>query len=67
MLLNVLLIWQSLKMVFKMFFLIVNLLFKKTKKQLKYLPQASIGNGSCGANIDWNDMLADYDGMKGNI
>uniref|UniRef100_A0A3P9D611 S-phase cyclin A-associated protein in the ER n=1 Tax=Maylandia zebra TaxID=106582 RepID=A0A3P9D611_9CICH len=25
---------------------------------------ASIGNGSCGANIDWNDMLADYDARE---
>lgn len=31
------------------------------------LPQTSIGNGGCGANMDWSDMLADYDGMEVNI
>uniref|UniRef100_A0A665VMP2 U1-type domain-containing protein n=1 Tax=Echeneis naucrates TaxID=173247 RepID=A0A665VMP2_ECHNA len=25
---------------------------------------ASIGNGGCGANIDWSDMLADYDARE---
>lgn len=31
------------------------------------LSQASIGNGGCGVNIDWSDMLADYDGTEVNI
>ncbi|XP_030587377.1 S phase cyclin A-associated protein in the endoplasmic reticulum isoform X2 [Archocentrus centrarchus] len=25
---------------------------------------SSIGNGGCGANMDWNDMLADYDARE---
>ncbi|TMS05477.1 S phase cyclin A-associated protein in the endoplasmic reticulum [Larimichthys crocea] len=28
---------------------------------------AGIGNGGCGVNIDWSDMLADYDGTVVNI
>lgn len=38
-----------------------------TYKKHKSLQQTSIGNGGCGANMDWSDMLADYDGMEVNI
>lgn len=30
------------------------------------LIQASISNSGCGVNIDWSDMLADYDGTDFN-
>lgn len=29
--------------------------------------QTSIGNGGCGVNMEWSDMLADYDGSEINI
>ena len=33
----------------------------------KSSPQASINSGGCGVNMDWSDMLADFDGIVGNI
>lgn len=36
-------------------------------KKHNSLLQAGMGNGGCGVNMDWSDMLADYDGMEANI
>lgn len=36
-------------------------------KKTIYFSQTSIGNGGCGVNMDWSDMLADYDGIEINI
>lgn len=36
-------------------------------KKTNYFSQTSIGNGGCGFNMDWSDMLADYDGIEINI
>lgn len=36
------------------------------KKKMSLL-QAGMGNGGCGVNMDWGDVLADYDGKGVNI